>query len=101
MILYILPYTCKVAFPMTAGQITPNLVSKAPKQLKNIVSYYRNFLVVTPFSFCCRFADFVEGSFHLQDDELLSFDAGDSAELPPMTSDDDSDAEIDFRLSTR
>ena len=43
----------------------------------------------------------MEGSFHLQDDELLSFDAGDSAELPPMTSDDDSDAEIDFRLSTR
>lgn len=43
----------------------------------------------------------MEGSFHLQDDELLSFDIGDSAELPPMTSDDDSDAEIDFRLSTR
>lgn len=47
-----------------------------------------------------RFADFVEGSFHLDDDELLSFDAGDSAMLPLMTSDEDSDDEIDFRLTT-
>ena len=56
-------------------------------------------------SFCStyinRFAEFVEGSFHLEDDELLRYDSGDSAAMTALTSDEDSDDEIDFRLSAR
>ncbi|XP_067946534.1 nuclear envelope integral membrane protein-like [Watersipora subatra] len=47
-----------------------------------------------------RFAEFVEGSSHLQDDELLRFDAGDMADVTPLTDDANSDDEIDFMLSS-
>jgi len=42
----------------------------------------------------------VEGSFHLDDDELLGYGSGDSIALTPITSDEDSETELDFRLST-
>lgn len=42
----------------------------------------------------------MEGSFHLDDDELLGYGSGDSIALTPITSDEDSETELDFRLST-